>query len=189
MGVPDFFTPLGNRQHLGGLAGIGDDDGHIPLGQAACLILLIVQIVGNDYPLADLEHLLTEGLRLVDGRACRKDVDLVMVLKQQHGLAQVFVPQQLHSVLYSFLVQLADVLGHPHGAVVFRKGEVKVHLALPLVEVFQLTGKVLFEVVKPRKAQLFAQAQHSGRGSVGHFGQTAGGIFCNFNAVRQNIHR
>ena len=116
-----------------------------------------------------------------------KNVDFLVIFEQEHRFVQVFVPEKLHSVLDGFFVQLADVLRHPHGAVVFSKGKIEIHLALLLVEIFQFTHKILLEVIKAGKTQLFAKAQDGRRRGVGHFCQTAGGIFGNFHPMRQNI--
>ena len=70
---------------------------------------------------------------------------------------------------------------------VFSKGKIEIHLALLLVEIFQFTHKILLEVIKAGKTQLFAKAQDGRRRGVGHFCQTAGGIFGNFHPMRQNI--
>ena len=181
------FALSGNLQHLRCFAGIGNDHGKISLGQTTSLISLVVQIVGDNHPFSDLQHLFPEGLGLIDSSSGGKNVDFFVVFKKQHGFVQIFIPEKLHGVPDGFLVQLPDVLRYPHGTVGFRKGKIEVHLALPLVKIFQLAHKVLLEVVKAGKAQFFAKAQHGRRRGIGHFRQTAGGIFGNFHAMYQNI--
>ena len=152
------FALSGNLQHLRCFAGIGNDHGKISLGQTTSLISLVVQIVGDDHPFSDLQHLFPEGLGLIDSSSGGKNVDFFVVFKKQHGFVQIFIPEKLHGVPDGFLVQLPDVLRYPHGTVGFRKGKIEVHLALPLVKIFQLAHKVLLEVVKAGKAQFFAKA-------------------------------
>ena len=63
------FALSGNLQHLRCFAGIGNDHGKISLGQTTSLISLVVQIVGDDHPFSDLQHLFPEGLGLIDSNS------------------------------------------------------------------------------------------------------------------------
>ena len=83
-GCSGAFALPGNLQHLRRFAGIGNDHGKVPLGQTAGLIPLVVQIVENDHPLADLEHLFSEGFGLIDGRPGGKNVDFLVIFEQEH---------------------------------------------------------------------------------------------------------